>query len=113
MTNYRPELAESHEKFFKAIDKIKDPENQESAVEWGVLNLVHAKKHGSVVPLINALEKRQFNGRKLNDTAIRQAFRPGAGRGIKDIVEKFHEHSCNYIQGICLWIDSILAVSTT
>ena len=33
LTNYRPELAESHDNFFKVIDKIKDPENQEEAVE--------------------------------------------------------------------------------
>ena len=35
LTNYRPELAESHEGFFKVIDKIKDPENQEEAVRVG------------------------------------------------------------------------------
>ena len=29
LTTYRPELAESHDKFFKVIDKIKDPGNQE------------------------------------------------------------------------------------
>ena len=29
LTHHRPELAESHDKFFKVIDKIKDPENQE------------------------------------------------------------------------------------
>ena len=29
LTDYRPELAESHDKFFKAIDKIKKPEDQE------------------------------------------------------------------------------------
>ena len=29
LTNHRPELAESHENFFKVIDKIKNPENQE------------------------------------------------------------------------------------
>ena len=45
LTDYRPELAESHESFFKAIDKIKNPENQEKAVEWGVKNLLIAKKH--------------------------------------------------------------------
>ena len=33
LTDYRPELAESHESFFKVIDKIKDPKNQEEAVE--------------------------------------------------------------------------------
>ena len=35
LTNYRPELAESHDKFFKVIDKIKDPKNQEWAVRVG------------------------------------------------------------------------------
>ena len=29
LTDYRPELAESHDNFFKVIDKIKDPKNQE------------------------------------------------------------------------------------
>ena len=32
LTDYRPELAESHESFFKVIDKIKDPKKQEKAV---------------------------------------------------------------------------------
>ena len=40
----------------------------------GVINLFNAKKHDSVIPLINALEKRQFNGRNLNDVAIQKAF---------------------------------------
>ena len=59
----------------------------------GVLNLFDAKKHGSVIPLINALEKRQFNGRNLKNVAIQQAFYEGAERGIKDIVEELHEHT--------------------
>ena len=92
LTEYRPELAESHEGFFKAIDKIKDPENQEQAVMIGVINLFNAKKHDSVIPLINALEKRQFNGRNLKNVAIQKHFIEGASRGIKDIVEEFHEH---------------------
>ena len=92
LTNYRPELAESHDKFFKVIDKIKDPENQEGAVKWGVINLFDAKKHDSVIPLINALEKRLFNGRNLKNAAIQQAFYEGAMRGIKYFVEEFHEH---------------------
>ena len=29
LTDYRPELAESHDKFFMVIDKIKDPKNQQ------------------------------------------------------------------------------------
>ena len=60
LTDYRPELAESHDNFFKVIDKIKDPENQEWAVRWGVINLFDAKKHDSVIPLINALESSTF-----------------------------------------------------
>ena len=48
------------------------------AVECGVINLFNAKKHDSVIPLINALEKRQFNGRNLKDAAIQQAFYEGA-----------------------------------
>ena len=60
------------------IDKIKDPENQEVAVKWGVFNLFNAKKHGSVIPLINALEKREFNGRSLTNVAIQKAFYEGA-----------------------------------
>ena len=60
LTDYRPELAESHDKFFKVIDKIKDPKNQEWAVRYGVINLFDAKKHDSVIPLINALEKQHI-----------------------------------------------------
>ena len=48
LTDYRPELAESHDKFFKLMDKINDPENQEWAVKWGVTNLFKVKKHDSV-----------------------------------------------------------------
>ena len=92
LTDHRPELAESHDKFFNAIDKINDPEYQEDAVRSGVINLFNAKKHDSVIPLINALEKRPFNGRKLKNVAIQWAFYQGAWRGIKDIVEEFHEH---------------------
>ena len=92
LTSCRPELAESHECFFKAIDKIKDPRNQEEAIVGGVHNLLKAKQHGSVIPLINALEKRQFNGIRLKNVAIQRAFYSGAWRGIKYIVEEFHEH---------------------
>ena len=35
LTYYRPELAESHDNFFNVIDKIKNPGNQERAVEDG------------------------------------------------------------------------------
>ena len=56
------------------IDKIKDPKKQEKAVRWGVFNLFDAEKHDSVIPLINALEKRQFNGKNLKNVAIQEAF---------------------------------------
>jgi hypothetical protein len=92
LTTYRPELAESHETFFKVIDKIKGPTYQEWAVKWGVIKLFDAKKHASVVPLINALEKRQFKGRTLENAAIQEAFKSGTLRSIKYFVEEFHEH---------------------
>ena len=56
LTAHRPELAESHDNFFKVIDKINNPKNQEWAVRCGVINLFQAEKHDSVIPLINALE---------------------------------------------------------
>ena len=93
LTSYRPELAESHDKFFKVIDKIKDPEDQEWAVERVVFNLFKAKQHGSVISLINALEKRHFNNGKLKNVATREAFDQGAKRSIKHIVEELHEHT--------------------
>ena len=92
LTNYQPELAELHDNFFTVIGKINDPENQEIALKWGVSNLFGAKKHDSVIPLINALEKRQFNDRNLKDAAIQKAFYEGARRGTNDIAEEFHEH---------------------
>ena len=45
LTDCRSELAESHEGFFKSIDKIENPKNQEKAVKSGVYNLFIAKKH--------------------------------------------------------------------
>jgi len=92
LTYYRSELAESHEGFFMVIDKIKKSTEQERTVGNAVRDLFDAEKYASVILLINALEKRQFNGRKLNDVAIQWAFYEGAWRGIKGIVEKFHEH---------------------
>src|ERR1700722_2410822 len=61
LTDHRPELIESHVEFFKAIDRINNPKNQEEAVKWGVLNLFNFEKHASVIPLISALENRPFN----------------------------------------------------
>src|ERR1700722_13820836 len=93
LTSYRSELAESHEHFFKVIDKIKSPRYQEEAVRRGVHNLFGTKKHASVISLINALEKREFDSRDLTNVAIQKAFDQGASWGISNIVEKFHEHA--------------------
>ena len=60
--------------------------------------------------MINALEKRTFDGRKLNDVAIQRAFYEGVERGINDIVEEFHEHpaitSERYANGLIRFLES-------
>ena len=78
LTYYRRELAGSPEKFFRVLDKIKDPKNQEGAVRVGVENLFEAGKHDLVVPLVNALGKRTFKSKSLKEEAIQTAFREGA-----------------------------------
>ena len=50
LTDHRPELVESYENFFKVIDKINSPENQEWVVDWGVRNLFNANKHILLFP---------------------------------------------------------------
>ena len=70
LTDYRPELAGSPEKFFRVLDKIKDPEMQEMAVRVGVSNLFKAGRHDLVVPLVNALGKRTFKSERLKEEAI-------------------------------------------
>ena len=92
LTRYRPELAAHHDKFFKVIDMIKVPKDHEWAVKIGVAKLFDAKKHDSVIPLINALEKREFNGRNLTNSAIQRAFYEGARRGIEYVVDEFYDH---------------------
>ena len=92
LTNYRPELAGSPEKFFRILDKIKDPENQEGAVRWGVSNLFEAGRHDLVVPFVNALGKRTFKSDRLKEEAIQMAFGEGAERGNQDIVGLYCEH---------------------
>ena len=56
--------------------------------------------------MINALEKRQFNGKNLKNFTIQEVFYEGAMRGIEDIVGKFHEHpaitSWEYAEGLNL-----------
>ena len=104
LTEYRHELAQSHKGFFKVMDKIYDPKEQERAVWSGVFNLFEACKHDYVIPLINALEKRRFKSGNLQVVAIREAFHNGAWRNIKYFVEKFYEHlaitSENYANGL-------------
>jgi hypothetical protein len=103
LTAARPELAQSHESFFKAIGKIKNIASQEDLVQRSVRRLLEANKHDHVIPLINALQSSTLNIR-LKDIAIRQAFYEGAERGIKDIVETLHEHpaimSGSYVTGL-------------
>ena len=70
LTNYRPELAGSPEKFFRVLDKIKRPRTQELAVRLGVFNLLKAEKHDLVVPFVIALGKRTFKNNSLEDVAI-------------------------------------------
>ena len=85
MTDYRHELAGSPEKFFRILDKIKDPGNQEWAVRVGVSNLFKAGRHDLVVPLVNALGKRTFKSKSLKEEAIQTAFDEGAEEAIKTL----------------------------
>ena len=92
LTEYRHELAGSPEKFFKVLDKIKEPDSQESTVQGGVINLFRAGKRDLVAPLVNALGKRTFKGDRLKGQAIQMAFGEGTERGYQDIVELYCEH---------------------
>ena len=92
LTNYRPELAGSFEKFFRVLDKIVASSYQYYAVRWGVNSLFEAGRHDLVVPLVKALGKRTFKSKSLKEGAIRMAFWEGAERGKQDIVEEYCEH---------------------
>ena len=74
LTVYRPELAAHHDKFFKVMDMIKVPKYHEWAVKIGVEKLFDAEKHDSVISLVNALEKRKFNGRNLTNIGFNRHF---------------------------------------
>ena len=93
LTKYRKELAGSPAKFFRVLDKIKDPKWQEVAVSRGVTNLFIAGKHDLVVPLIDAFGARTFNGKSLKETAIEEAFWSGNIWGNLDIVKDYYDHS--------------------
>jgi hypothetical protein len=92
LTNYRPELAGSPEKFFRVLDRIEDPKRQEEVVRVGVYNLLKVGRHDLVAPLVNALGKRTSNGERLKDVAIQRAFVEGAGGSNQYIVEEYYEH---------------------
>ena len=93
LTDYRPELAGSSEKFFRVLDKIENPETQALVVYWGVLrSLLAARKRDLVAPLVNALGKRTFKNDHLKDEAIWSAFCVGANSNNQDIVELYYEH---------------------
>ena len=92
LTGYRHELAGSPEKFFRVLDKIKEPKNARDGCSSGVSNLFEAGRHDLVVPLVNALGKRTFKSNSLKDVAIQMAFCEGAKRGNQDIVELYYEH---------------------
>ena len=73
-THFQNELAGSPEKFFRVLDKIKDPKNQEEAVRCGVIYLHRAERHDLIVPLVDALEKKMFKSDRLKDRRSIQHF---------------------------------------
>ena len=93
LTDYRPELAGSPEKFFRVLDKIKEPKKQEEAVYWGVMNLFRARRPDLVVPFVNALGKKTSKGERLKEKAIQMAFCVGANKGNQDKCQ-----SCVHVQ---------------
>ena len=104
LTDHRPELAGSPEKFFRVLDKIEGPIRQEWAVQDGVINLFGTGRHDLVAPLVDALAKRTFKSDHLGEEAIQWAFYNGAGIGNQDIVELYCEHpaitSAEYAYGL-------------
>ena len=68
--------------------------------------------HDSVIPLINALGKRRFNGYKIEECCDSKGIQSRSMRGnIKDIVEKFYDHPAitheEYAKGLSnsCWLD--------
>jgi len=104
LTGCRPELAVSFEKFFRVLDKIKEPEKQEDAVRLGVTNLFITGRHDLIAPLVNALGTKTFKSNRLKEVAIQKAFGEGAKCGNQDMVELYYEHpaiaSCEYAIGL-------------
>ena len=92
LTLYRPELADPPEKFFNLLDRIKEPENRVFAVRQCIDEVLITGKHDSVTLLVDALGKRTFHGKSLQDVAIRAAFFEGTTRGIPNIARAYCEH---------------------
>ena len=108
-THFQNELAGSPEKFFRVLDKIKDPKNQEEAVRCGVIYLHRAERHDLIVPLVDALEKKMFKRDRLKEQAIHTAFCNGADRDKQDIVQLYYEHPAIVTEGIYHRIVLVLA----
>ena len=92
LTEFRPELAGSSEKFFRILDKTREPRMQEVVVCRSVENLFAAGKHDLIGPFVNALGGRTFKSDRLKGKAIQMAFEEGARRGNQDIVKEYYEH---------------------
>ena len=93
LTDYRPELASSHEKLFNILDKIKEPSQQNEVVRGGVINLFKAGMHDLVPPLVNALAGRASKSGSLKEGVIKQAFYEGIDSDVQSFVEEYHEDS--------------------
>jgi hypothetical protein len=99
----RSELIESPDNFLNAISKIKEGYNQTLVVEKALDELFKAKKYGSVISLVKALESRSLEGIDL-DRVIRKTFEEGIHHGNKDVVKAFHEYAAitseEYAEGL-------------
>ena len=69
-----------------------------------IASLFNAKKHASVISLINAFGTRTFENKNLKDVAIRSAFHQGTTRNVKSVVEKLHDNPAithvEYVNGL-------------
>ena len=86
LTDYRPELASSHEKLFNILDKIEAPGCQSEVVQGGIINLFKAGMHDSIIPLVKALDGRAFkngnlkkgqsNGHFMKELTLERFYKP-------------------------------------
>ena len=98
-TMSQPDLPCLHEKFFNLLDLIDDPEDQERAVKEGIANqfkeyVLNPFKQGRdcIRPLIDALGRRAFLSKNLQDVAIQETFVRGAWDRLQKWVEEFYSH---------------------